>query len=326
MSSPKISQLDDVLEPRGAAALSQIADDAGFREQLSTDPGAALDESDPTSGEKARVPGPSVVELEVCSRCNRACSYCPVSLNPRPKVPVRMSDEVFRAAIGQLADISFSGRISYHLYNEPLLRKDLPRLVQHVNTTIPDALQLLNTNGDLLDDGKYAELRRAGMDYFYVTRHSEGPYPDREFQIVQYSQDLTLTNRGGTLEHLPSASAQTARTPCFAPSEMLIVTVAGDVLLCYEDAERGHVLGNVLDSSISEIWVTHRFNTIRARLRAGDRSVFAMCSACSNVSHHRPGLSALEDPVLRSANLDRSDADAVSILKQRSISARLSGI
>jgi cyclic pyranopterin phosphate synthase len=250
--------------------------------------------------------GLSVVEMEVGSRCNRACSYCPVSLDPRPPVPARMSDEVFVATVHQLAEASFAGRISYHLYNEPLLRRDLARLVAMVDDLLPDALQLVNTNGDLLDDARYTDLRRAGVDYFYVTRHEPGPYPERPFQIVQDSDGLTLTNRGGALAHLPPPSAGTARTPCWAPSEMLIVSVTGDVLLCYEDARREHVLGNVLASSLLEIWNDETVVALRGRLQSGDRTGSSLCRACSNVSHPEAGRSALEDPVLAATRIGRT--------------------
>jgi GTP 3',8-cyclase len=232
-----------------------------------------------------------------------------------------MPDEVFERAIDELATIPFCGRLSYHLYNEPLLRRDLPRLAATVRSRLPDALQLLNTNGDLLDDRRYRQLRKAGIDYFYVTRHSGGDYPERPFQIVQAGQDLILTNRGGTVADVPPPPHDAARTPCFAPSEMLVITVTGDVLLCYEDAERNNVMGNLMRASLVQIWGSEKFRRHRERLARGDRSVNPMCLRCSNVSHSRPGLSALESPVLAWAGLDR-DADAIHALKDRSTAAR----
>jgi GTP 3',8-cyclase len=267
------------------------------------------------------VPGLSVVEIEVCSRCNRNCHYCPVSLNPRPPVPARMHEHVFRRTVEQLAAVRFAGRISYHLYNEPLLRTDLHRLVGIVAAELPDALQILNTNGDLLDDRRYRVLRQAGVDYFYVTRHSPGEYPERPFQVVQTSADLILTNRGGTLTHLPVPTSGTRTTPCFAPAEMLIVTVTGDVLLCYEDAGRGHVMGNLMTAPLPEIWNSARSREIRQQLQRGHRAVTAMCTACSNVSHAVPGMSALEEPVLTATGVPRT-ASALAVLKQRSRAAR----
>lgn len=271
--------------------------------------------------QRGRADGLSVVEVEVGSRCNRSCHYCPVSLDPRPPVPVWMPDEVFLTVVEQLAEIPFAGRISYHLYNEPLLRKDLSRLVALVDRMLPQALQIVNTNGDFLDDERYATLRMAGVDYFYVTRHSPGDYPRRRFQVLQTWEDLVLTNRGGSLTHLPPATDHVRRTPCFAPSEMLIVSVTGDVLLCYEDAGRKHVMGNVMQTPLLDIWNGERFREYRRRLAAGDRSVDAMCLECSNVSHLRPGLSALENPVLAATGVPRS-GDAAAILKRRSVEDR----
>jgi len=270
----------------------------------------------------SQAPGLSVVELEVCSRCNRQCSYCPVSLDPMPPVPARMSDEVFLRAVDQLERVSFAGRISYHLYNEPLLRTDLARLVAIVAERLPNALQVLNTNGDLLDERRYTDLRAAGIDYFYVTRHSPGDYPERSFQVLQTWQDLTLTNRGGSLTHLPMPKPRAAHTPCWAPSEMLIVTVTGEVLLCYEDAGREHVMGNLMHSTLPEIWNSEGFRAIRESLRQGERSVDGMCTKCSNLSHSRPGLSALEEPVLAANGLSRRSAAPVTTLKHLSAEAR----
>jgi GTP 3',8-cyclase len=265
--------------------------------------------------------GLTVVEIEVGSRCNRRCSYCPVSVNPRPPVPRWMPDDVFTTVVRQLGEAGFRGRISYHLYNEPLLRRDLARLVAMVDEVVPDALQLLNTNGDLLDDDRYELLRAAGMDYFYVTRHSNDEFPDRPFQVVQLGEELVLTNRGGSLTHLPPPAVGAVRRPCFAPSEMMIVTVTGDVLLCYEDANRSNVMGNVLETSLAGIWNGERFTRYRRELAAGNRSIDEMCRNCSNLSHVAPGLSALEDPVLRATGTARSPS-TVGELKQRSLAAR----
>ncbi len=261
----------------------------------------------------------SVVELEVGSRCNRQCSYCPVSLNPRPAVPVKMPTKVFDALTAQLADLSFDGRLSYHFYNEPLLRRDLDRLVSRLDLAVPQALQVLYTNGDLLDDERYDLLRTAGIDYFIVTRHSPGAYAERPFQLIQYSEDLVLTNRGGVLDHLPGPGQKMLSTPCYVPSEMVTVTVTGDVVLCYEDAHRNYVLGNVLDQHLVDIWEAPRYREYRAALAAGTRSVSPMCSQCSNTAHARPGLSLIDEPFLNAGGQLR---DTVTALKTRSLAAR----
>jgi 2-deoxy-scyllo-inosamine dehydrogenase (SAM-dependent) len=103
--------------------------------------------------------------------------------------------------------------------------------------------------------------------------------------------DLVITNRGGMMFE----NGDPLTSPCHAPAEMLVVTVEGDVLLCYEDAQREHVFGNIMESPLEAIWADERLVRIRELLAAGRRSqAGAMCAACSNRAHVRPGQSVTE--------------------------------
>jgi 2-deoxy-scyllo-inosamine dehydrogenase (SAM-dependent) len=236
------------------------------------------------------------VEIEINSRCNRRCSYCPVSIAPNPDVPKFMSDRVLDRIIDELSAIDYAGRVSYHFYNEPLLRKDLESLVERVGTGVPLAHQVLYTNGDYLTDTRYRALRDAGIEFFVVTSHDGKTHPQREVQVVQFSADLELTNRGGALEHITTDCGDVHLSRCFAPSEMLIVTVTGDIVLCYEDAFRKHVMGSIVDRSLGDIWFSEPFATLRHKLAGGDRSVTDICRKCTNAAHTNPGISARSEP------------------------------
>lgn len=187
-----------------------------------------------------------VVEMEVNSRCNRKCSYCPVSTLPVPDAPRIMPEEVLGRTLVELQRIEYTRRISYHFYNEPLLRRDLPDVAARVKNSLPNAQQVLFTNGDLLDDAKYDELISSGVDFIVITAHSGKQHPKRSKQHVQYPEELELTNRGGVLTHLPPVADETLKSPCFVPSEMLIITATGDAVLCYEDARRRTNYGNIV--------------------------------------------------------------------------------
>lgn len=243
------------------------------------------------------------VEIEVNSRCNRRCSYCPVSLSPNPDVPKFMSDRVLDRVIDELKAIDYAGRVSYHFYNEPLLRKDLESIVARVGDGIPRARQVLYTNGDYLTDARYCALRDAGIEFFVVTSHDGKLHPQRESQVVQFSDELELTNRGGALEHIRTHSDDVYLRCCFAPSEMLVVTVTGDIVLCYEDALRKHVMGSIVDRSLADIWFGEPFRTLRRQLADGDRSVTSICRKCTNVAHTSPGTSAHSEPFWKTLNV-----------------------
>ncbi len=87
------------------------------------------------------------------------------------------------------------------------------------------------------------------------------------------------------------------KLPCHAPSEMLIVTSSGDVLLCYEDSQRDYVYGNIMRSSLEEIWMAPAFVERRRLVREGRRADAAgICGKCSNTAHVEPGRSAASEP------------------------------
>src|ERR1700733_797475 len=237
------------------------------------------------------------LEIEVNSRCNRSCSYCPVDVLPYPSVPREMSDDTFVRLHEQLAQVGYSGRISYHFYNEPLLRKDLERLIRMSKAFMPSAKIVLFTNGELLNDQRYHTLRDAGVMYIVVTSHDNRTHPPRPNQIVQFPANLELTNRGGVLVKLPAATEIHRKTPCFAASEMLIATVTGDIVLCYEDARRENILGNIRTQTLEQIWNSPTLVAWRLALEQGRRGEAAeICSRCTNVAHRKPGSSAYTEP------------------------------
>ncbi|MES1243475.1 MAG: SPASM domain-containing protein [Acidobacteriota bacterium] len=224
--------------------------------------------------------------MEVNARCNRRCSYCPVSVLPAPKTDLFMSESLFDRIVSELERVNFQGNLSYHLFNEPLLRRDLETLVRKAAARLPNAFQVLFTNGDLLLDERYTSLREAGIDHFIVTRHDYEPMPERPYQTIQFPSDLVLVNRGGLL----GTTEEPLFLPCYAPTDMLIITVGGDVLLCCDDAERSHVMGNISVQTLEEIWFSPRFVHLRNLLQEGKRQEASeICRRCNNREYFGPG-------------------------------------
>src|SRR5947209_6778178 len=119
--------------------------------------------------ETAPIHWPSVVEIEVGVRCNRTCSYCPNGTIGPSASSALMELGLYTRVVSQLGEIEFCGRLSFHFYNEPLMRKDLESLVSIARGTLPFAHLVLYTNGDLLTDARYRGLLDAGIDFFIVT-------------------------------------------------------------------------------------------------------------------------------------------------------------
>jgi MoaA/NifB/PqqE/SkfB family radical SAM enzyme len=227
-----------------------------------------------------------VAEIEINTACPRRCSYCPNSIPELRQTDHHMPDALYERVISELCAADYVGRLSFHLYSEPLLRRDLARLVSIARSALPRTFLVLFTNGDLLTDRRHAELVEAGVDRFFVTRHDDRPMPSRKYQIVQHWTEMTLTSRGGVV-----ATGPTLHRACHAPAEMLIITVTADVLLCHEDGRREHVMGNLGRQSLREVWLSPEFVRKREVLRGGDRAAAGgLCRHCDHSGYAIPGM------------------------------------
>jgi MoaA/NifB/PqqE/SkfB family radical SAM enzyme len=114
------------------------------------------------AGPIARRP-PVCLYLETTNRCNLLCTTCPrtyVELEP----PADMSWELFTRIVDQVPDIA---RVVLHGVGEPMLVRDLPRMVRYLKDR--GAYVLFNTNGTLLTPRKGRELAESGLDELRVS-------------------------------------------------------------------------------------------------------------------------------------------------------------
>lgn len=203
-----------------------------------------------------------------------------------------MAPEIFHSLLDDLRRLGFVGRFSHHLYGEPLLDAALPEDVRRIRATVPGAVQVLFTNGDLLNDDNHRELLESGIALMVVTRHSRGPYPQRPQQVVQYAKQLQFTSRGGSIRFLAKRRPPERfhAVPCFAPTEMAVVSWDGRILRCYEDARREEPFGDLRTHSLAAIWAGSEAQ--RARLARGERrAAGGACIGCDNTNHTSLGSS-----------------------------------
>jgi GTP 3',8-cyclase len=172
-----------------------------------------------------------------------------------------------------------------------MMRKDLEELVATISKSVPSAYQILYTNGDFLTEARYEKLMRAGLRHIVVTSHSGRSHPPRRAQEVHFPADMKLSNRGGSITWLPLPDPRVLTKPCFAPAEILVVGANGDVLLCHEDGAREQVMGNVMFSTLEEIWISPKFAKARELLLKGERrNASSICAVCTNFDLVMPGV------------------------------------
>jgi radical SAM protein with 4Fe4S-binding SPASM domain len=106
---------------------------------------------------------PVCLYLETTNRCNLLCTTCPrtyAELEPEAD----MSWELFTRIVDQVPNIA---RVVLHGVGEPMLVKDLPRMIRYLKAR--GAYVLFNTNGTVLTPKKGRELCDTGLDELRVS-------------------------------------------------------------------------------------------------------------------------------------------------------------
>jgi radical SAM protein with 4Fe4S-binding SPASM domain len=234
------------------------------------------------------------VEVEINSACNRVCSYCPNERHQR-KEKGHMDVELFKILLQQLDDLGFNGKMSYHFYNEPLLSNQLEDFIRLTKEKLPGVRTEVYSNGNLLTQERFASLEFAGLDKFTITEHeNENNYvfhdvyaaltqeQKKKVKFGHHSK-LYLTNRGGLVPVGSTELRPPLARPCFIPSTTIVVTLKGNVLVCYEDYEQQTEQGNILENHLREIWNQESYQALRASLRRGERVKHELCKTCNNM-------------------------------------------
>lgn len=234
-----------------------------------------------------------IVSVETRSGCNYECSFCPVSrsVDPRPVGELRWRD--LEKIAGDLQAVDFSGTLALFGNNEPLLDRRIPEIVKLFRGRCPNADIRILSNGTVLKVPLVHALFEAGLSMLTVNNYSDGQrinapvrllfraaseLADYNIRVSVRKKDEVLTSRGGTAPNKPLPTAR--RGFCALPFTDLYITYTGDVALCCFDAYGQVVMGNIRDSSLTDIWNAARFDEYRQQLAQLNRSALKVCNRC----------------------------------------------
>ena len=239
------------------------------------------------------------VEINTTELCNRTCVFCPrhdPAVYPNRNLNMNMNGA--HAIALHLQNIKYKGKISFSGYSENLLNPHFMDVVQAFRYGVPDATLECNTNGDQLTSLVVKKLYNAGLDFLYINLY-DGLHQQLHFDTIMQDVDpakwsyrahwslddygLHLNNRGGNIDWLGDDEADVKElegTPCYYPFYKLFVDWNGDVLFCSNDWGKEIVVGNLIQQSVKEVWLSKQMKKIRRRLEKGDRSK-SPCNKCS---------------------------------------------
>jgi len=127
---------------------------------------------------------PVCLYLETTNRCNLLCTTCPrtyAELEP----PADMSWELFTSIVEQVPNLA---RAVLHGVGEPMLVKDLPRMVRYLKDR--GTYVLFNTNGTALNLRNGRALIEAGLDELRVSLDAANAKSYRAIRGKDYFQRI----------------------------------------------------------------------------------------------------------------------------------------
>jgi MoaA/NifB/PqqE/SkfB family radical SAM enzyme len=119
---------------------------------------------------------PRNVFIEVTNHCNLLCETCPRTFTTYED-PRTLSWDNFLRIVDQFAEME---RAVLHGIGEPLLNKDLPRMIAHLKER--GVYVLFNTNATLLNDDWSVKLIEAGLDELRISIDGANP---RTYAVIR---------------------------------------------------------------------------------------------------------------------------------------------
>ena len=239
------------------------------------------------------------VEVNTTELCNRTCVFCPRH-DPKvyPNRNLHMTVKGATAIADQLSKIGYRGKISLSGFGENLLNPEFKRIVSTFKQRLPRATVECNTNGDRLTKEVVEDLFIRRLDFLYINLY-DGPEQLDKFEPMlvdidrdkvkyraHYNEDdygLFINNRSGTIDWLNIDEEDITKLQgkkCHYPFYKMFVDWNGDVLFCSNDWGKEHVVGNILQQDLRDVWLGKEMRKIRNRLAKGDRTN-SPCDKCS---------------------------------------------
>jgi radical SAM protein with 4Fe4S-binding SPASM domain len=247
------------------------------------------------------LPLPTEIEISESGTCNRTCSFCPRSAPSFEDKKEFINNSLHEKLCSELKELNYMGTIRYSGFVEPLLDKNIFKLINMARKFLPESNIELVTNGDPLNLDRLNKLFENGLNRILISAYDSKVDADKlenlckkaNLNSTQYivrhryyseNQDfgITLSNRAGLMENAEykiNSLEEPLKKPCYIPSYTFFLDYQGDVLMCPHDWGKKLLLGNLTKNKFLDIWFSKKSINVRKILNSKNRN-FSPCNVC----------------------------------------------
>ncbi|MCR4909030.1 MAG: SPASM domain-containing protein [Lachnospiraceae bacterium] len=243
-----------------------------------------------------RAPYPDVVNIETINRCNSTCAFCTANRYAERRPFAKISDELYRSVIDQLAEWKYPNRLTLYGNNEPWLDKRIVEFHRYAREKLPGVFIFMSTNGLLLNIEKLDQIKpyvnqliinnycedmklhdNIKEIYDHVKAHP-GSYSEVEILIQMRYVKEVLTNRAGSAPNKQGKKKVIKKT-CVMPYTDVWIEPNGNMGICCCDNFETTSLGDLTREKLVDIWNGEKYRELREKVRYG-RHNYPFCKYC----------------------------------------------
>ena len=227
------------------------------------------------------------VSIELSNFCNYAILHrkCPLH---ESKGLITLPSNLVKRFVDEIAQYNFNGVVSFHVYNEPMIDPRLMSFITYTKKRCPLCKTFVLTNGSNLTQEMVDDLADSGLDILEVSAYSEESFlkccslhPSIPYAVYNAYDENAFDNR----MNIYSDFFNDYRSiPCYSVLNDIILTCDGFISLCCLDWKKEHVLGDYRISTLEDIILSPKVQSLHYALTQGKREL----NICKNCSHVEP--------------------------------------
>jgi len=228
--------------------------------------------------------------------CNRKCNFCPKSDDSiAPNLNHHMAKKLYIKIAKELKSLNYKGTVMLAGYGEPMMHKNFNDLVKIFSKVCNTEMTI---NGDFLTVNKIKKLINSGINKIVISLYDGVEQIDKFNKMFKeagvnqdkyilrdrwYSADedfgVKLTNRAGVISFGNQPKIDNNK-PCYYPHYSMMIDWNGDCYLCTQDWTRRVKTGNLVYSSLIDVWQSSILKKYRKHLKNGKRDLYP-CKNCN---------------------------------------------